>query len=75
MPTWRFTLHYEASNVPQWTWSQLADDGAVMQESSAPFEAMQDCLIDATKHGYVSAPDGRDSDRRRERGRPASDQE
>lgn len=60
MPRWRFTLRYEPGSVPHWTWGQLADDGAIMQESSEAFESIGDCVKDAKRYGYVGLLDDDD---------------
>ena len=49
---WRFF----ADACHQWKWQQLAFDGTVVVHSKSGYAQYEDCVSNASKHGYLAAP-------------------
>jgi len=49
---WRFF----SDSAHHWKWQRLAFDGTVIEHSSSAYSQYEDCLANASDHGYVSCP-------------------
>jgi hypothetical protein len=52
MPKWLFSLYYHHGEASHWTWTRVADDGAIIRKSAHRFPSFLQCVRDAEKHGY-----------------------